>query len=261
MTARTIRSAALATVLLAAGLPVRGQSVLLRLAPDEGLVSRYALEMETYMNAPMMSSDQPMMVGQMYTTQTVVAVRGDTVEYRMVTDSADFHSPAMPMMEQSMPDLTGTVQMMKLDKRGRVIEMPGEDTLPAETQQMMKRMNGVGLELPENEVSPGDTWTAHIETGGPSTPGGEMNMTMDITYTLMSLSAGMATIEFEGPLTLTGSANGMSMDGTGSMSGSMVFDADRGRLAGTDTQMEFNMAMQGMNMTMNQTMHMQLIDS
>lgn len=261
MTFRSIRGAALATVLLTAAAPLQGQSVLLRLAPQEGLVSRYVLEMENYMSAPMMSSDQPMMVGEIYTTQTVVGVEGDVVEYRVVTDSADIRSPAMPGMAQQMPDLTGQVQMMKMDTRGRLVEIPGADTLSAEAQQIMTRMNGFGLELPENEVSPGDTWTANIQTDTPAGPNGRVNMTMDITYTLVSVSGDMATIEFEGPLTMSGSQAGMTMDGSGSMSGTMVFDVARGRLASTDTQMEFDMGMQGMTMTMSQTMNMQLLGS
>lgn len=261
MTFRSMRSAALATALLALAVPARGQSVLLRLAPDEGLVSRYVLEMENYMNAPMMSSDQPMMVGEIHTTQTVVGVEGDVVEYRVVTDSADMRSPAMPMMDQQMPDLTGQVQTMKMDTRGRLVEIPGADTLSAETRQIMSRMNGFGLELPENEVSPGDTWTATIETDQPAGAGGAMNMRMDITYTLTSVSGDLATIDFEGPLTMSGSQGGMAMDGSGTMSGTMVFDVARGRLASTDTQMEFDMGMQGMTMTMSQTMNMRLIES
>jgi len=261
MTFRSIRGAALAFALLTAAVPVHGQSVLLRLAPEEGLVSRYVLEMENYMNAPMVNSDQPMMVGEIYTTQTVVGVEGDVVEYRVVTDSADISSPAMPMMAQNMPDLTGQVQTMKMDTRGRLVEIPGADTLPAETQQIMSRMNGFGLELPEDEVGPGDTWIANIETDMPAGTGGEMNMSMDITYTLVSVSGDMATIEFQGPLTMSGSQGGMTMDGSGTMSGTMVFDVSRGRLASTDTQMEFDMGMQGMTMTMSQTMNMRLIES
>lgn len=261
MTFRSIRSAALAALLLTAAVPLQAQSVLLRLAPEEGLVSRYVLEMENYVNAPMMNSDQPMMVGEIYTTQTVVGVEGDVVEYRVVTDSAEIRSPAMPQMQQSMPDMTGQVQTMKLDTRGRLVEIPGADTLPAETQQIMSRMNGFGLELPENEVSPGDTWTASIETDTPAGPGAEMKMAMDITYTLVAVSGDIATIEFQGPLTMSGSQGGMMMEGSGTMSGTMEFDVERGRLASTDTQMEFDMGMQGMTMTMSQTMNMRLIGS
>jgi len=260
MTFRTLRGAALATALLAVASSAQGQSVLLRLAPEEGLVSRYVLEMENYMNAPMVSSDEPMMVAEVYTTQTVAGVEGDVVEYEVVTDSADFRSPAMPMMQQNMPDITGQVQTMKMDTRGRLVEIPGADTLPAEAQQVLNRMNGFGLELPENEVSPGDTWNAHIETETPA-GGGEMNMSMDITYRLVGVTSGMATIDFEGPLTMSGIQGGMSMEGSGTMSGTMVLDVERGRLASTDTQMEFDMGMQGMTMTMSQTMNMRLIES
>lgn len=261
MTFRSIRGAALATAFLVAAVPAEAQSVLLRLAPEMGTVSRYVLEMENYVNAPMMNSDQPMMVGEIYTTQSVMGVDGDVVEYRVVTDSANIRSPAMPMMAENMPDLTGQVQTMKMDTRGRLVEIPGADTLPAETQQIMNRMNGFGLELPENEVSPGDTWTANIETDTPTGTGAAMSMSMDIGYTLVSVSGDMATIEFEGPLTMSGSQGGMTMDGSGTMSGTMVFDVARGRLASTDTQMEFDMGMQGMTMSMSQTMSMRLIGS
>lgn len=261
MRTRIGRVAGLAALALALAAPVQAQAVLLRLDPEQGQVSRYVMDMETFMEAPMMSSDQPFMVAQVYTTQTVAAVEGDVITYTMVTDSANFETPAMPMMQQNMPDMAGEIHTMKMDTRGRVVELNDED-LPPEAQQMLNQMGtGFGMQLPENEVSPGDTWTARFEMGAPGAPGADMEMMIEVTYTLVSVSSGLASIAFEGPVSISGGQGAQGMDASGTMSGSLVFDVDAGRMNSTETEMQMQMNAGGMNMSMNQSMNMRLIGS
>jgi len=254
-----------AFILLAAAIaaPASGQSVLLRMNPDEGLVSRYVMNMEMHLDSPMMSSDKPFMTGAIYTTQTVIGTEGEVVEYRVVTDSANIQTPAMPMAQGQIPDQTGQTQTVKIDTRGRVVDMADEGASP-EVQELMGRIGGVGLELPEKEVSPGDTWTATIDFGAPGLPGGgTVSMQIEMTYTLtdVSTAAGtrLATITFTGPVVMSGEGSGMGMDATGTASGSLVVDVAKGRLADTDMTMSLDMNAGGMAMSMNQTMKTTLI--
>jgi len=231
--------------------------------PEEGLVSKYVMNMEVNMDMPMMSSDKPFMTSSVYTTQTVVGVEGDVVEYSMVTDSANIETPAMPAAQGQIPDQTGQTQTMRIDTRGRIVDMGAEDASP-EVQEIMGQIGGMGLELPEKAVSPGDTWTATIDFGVPGMPGGgELSMQMEMTYTLTDVSSAggtpFATITFGGPVVMSGEGGGMGMDANGTSSGTLVFDVAKGRVASTDMTMSLDMNAGGMAMSMNQRMTMTLI--
>ncbi|MFV1985915.1 MAG: DUF6263 family protein [Gemmatimonadota bacterium] len=264
MKSRVFRGAAPAILSLAVALPAFGQSVLLRLNPDEGLESRYVTHMVTNMDSPMMSSDKPFMVVTAYTTQTVIGVEGEVIEYSILTDSTDVSSPAMPMIAQQVPDQTGDVQTLKMDTRGRMVDLTVEGASP-EVQQALGQLGGLGLQLPEEPVSSGDSWTANIETGAPSLPGGgAMDMEMNMTYTLVEVaSAGgsqFATITFEGPVVMSAAGGGMGMDASGTSSGTLVFDVTLGRIASSDFEMAMDVNTAGMQMSMTQSMTMTLIN-
>lgn len=258
-----VASSALALLAAAIAGPASGQSVLLRMNPDEGLVSEYVMSMEMHMDMPMMSSDEPFMISTIYTTQTVVGVEGEVVEYTIVTDSAKIETPAMPMMQSQMPDQTGQIQTMKMDTRGRIVSMEMEG-MSAEVQQVMGQMSGMGMELPENEVSPGDTWTARIDFAPGIPGGGEMSTQVEMTYTLVEVSSagGMqfATISFEGPIVMSGEGGGVGMEASGTSSGTLVFDVTNGRLASSDMALAMDLTAAGMPMSMDLTMTMTLIN-
>lgn len=257
----TARSAALAALALSIAAPTSGQSVTLRIAPPEGQVSRYAMHMETHMRSPMMGgSDEPFMVADVFTTYSVTGVDGDVREYVTVTDSARFDS-AMPMLSQNMPDLAGQTQTLRMDTRGRIVEMVMDDSVSPEAQQVMSQMTGkgFGIELPEEPVSPGDTWTAVQTFETPAAPGQQMEMRIELAYTLESVEGDVALIAFEGPIDMTGS--GAGMEATGRTTGTIRLDVGQGRLLGSTMQMTIDMNAQGMDMSMDQTMEMRLIGS
>jgi len=262
MRVRATRAAIVAAVLSIPAFPALGQSVLLRLNPEAGLVSRYVTGMETLMDNPMMPTDQPAMVGQVWSTQTVTSVEGDVVELEMVTDSADLSMPATPMMESQLPDMTGMVQIVKMDSRGRIIEADlGEDP---DAQQVSGQMAGMGLQFPEGEVGPGESWSADIDYDLPGMPGSSMAMSMQLTYTLTEVSSAagsqFATITFEGPVVMSGDSGGMGMQASGTTSGTMVFDVTKGRLTGTEMTLVIDIEMAGMAMAVTQSVHMTLIN-
>jgi len=262
MRARVLGAAIALPLLLATAVPVLGQSVLLRLNPEPGLVSRYVMGMETRMDNPMMSSDQPFMVGEIYSTQKVLGVEGDVVEYETVTDSANLTTPAMPMLAGQLPNMAGQTQRMKMDTRGHVVEMDMTG-VPEEARGFASQMGGMGLQLPEGQVSPGDSWNARIDSNAPGMPGGgEMSMVMEMTFTLVKVaeSAGtrLATISFQGPIVLSGSSQGAGIEANGTTSGTIVFDVNRGRIHSNEMKMSMDMNAAGMAMSMNQNITMRL---
>lgn len=259
---RAFRSAALAALALSVAVPAFGQSVVLRMDPEEGQVSKYVMGMEMHMNSPLIASDEPFMIGTVYSTQEVIGKQGEVVEYSMTTDSADIRTPAMPMIQEQMPDQTGETTTMKMDTRGRFVSL-GAD-MPAEAQQLASQLGGMRLELPEQAVSVGDTWDAVMETELPGVPGGSGAIEMALSYTLREISsaggAQFATIGFEGPISMSGQSSGVGMDAGGTMSGTLVLDVTNGRLASSDVRLAMDLNAAGMQMSMNQTMTMTLIN-
>ena len=158
-------------------------------------------------------------------------------------------------MGQTIPDIAGQSQTMKMDTRGRMIEL-----MPSASEGL-----GLGagtwftLELPENPVSPGESWDTSINVDVPTGVGVTMTLDMNITYTLVSVSGHIASIDFVGPITMAGSAQGMVMDGTGDLSGTMMFDVGGRRLERSETIINLDMSTAGMMMAMNQSVTMQLL--
>ncbi len=256
---RLFRAAGAATIALMIVLPLQGQSVLLRMNPAEGLVSRYVIGNETFMDNPMMQTDGPVSASEMFQTQTVLSVVGDIVEMRTVIDSSTMTS-AVPGAAAAMPDLSGTASTIKMDTRGRVIELSDVGDLPPEAQQMISQIGGGGFfQLPEDPVGPGDTWVGELDLDIPAGMGGSMVLDMSITYTLGSVDGDLASVTFEGPLTMSGSAQGMTMDGAGDLSGTAVFDVAKGRIQDTTSQMGFDINVAGMSMAMDSNNTMRLI--
>ena len=252
---RFIRITIMTIVSLTLHVPLQGQSILLRLNSEEGVVNQYMVGLETFMDIPMMPTDGPLMRGRVYQTQTILSSDGKVFELQTKTDSADISMPMLQAMGQTIPDMAGQSQTMKMDTRGRMIEL-----MPSASEGL-----GLGagtwftLELPENPVSPGESWDASINVDVPTGVGGSMTLDMNITYTLVSVSGHIASIDFVGPITMAGSAQGMVMDGTGDLSGTMMFDVGGRRLERSETIINLDMSTAGMMMAMNQSVTMQLL--
>ena len=254
MSVQLNRVVALAVVGSTICVPLHGQSVLLRLNSEEGTVNRYIMGLETYMDIPMIQGNEPLMTGRVYQTQTVLSSEGDVFELQTTTDSADISMPLLQAMGQRIPNMSGQSQMMKMDTRGRMTDLTG----PGGIEQF-----GIGnwftLELPENPVIPGESWTANLNVDVPAGMGGSMALEMEITYTLVSVTREIASITFGGPIVMAGSAQGMAMDGAGGVSGTLMFDVEGGRLHHSETTVNMDMNAQGMAMAMEQSLTMQLL--
>lgn len=251
------------------------ESVLLRLAPEQGLVSRYITELEITLESaamPMLGSGQPMLTGRVYSTQQVVAVDGEVRTYRMVTDSTRMQSPAMPTLAQNIPDTDGVSQTLRMDTRGRIVGIEFEDeTVPPEVKEAMSQVQsvfgGMGMELPENPVRSGESWVARQQMEIPGGMAGTMSMQLEMTYVLERIEeragARYAVMRMSGPMTMSGDqGQQVQVSASGTVEGTIVLDVSAGRLARYDGTMVMDVeAGAGMTFKTTQNMSMRLMDA
>lgn len=233
--------------------------ILLRLAPPEGRVSRYAHSTQAEVESPMMPSS-PVMTMRTYQTQAVVGVADGAIRLRTTIDST---STAMPVPGMEMPDFSGITITTEMDTRGRVLGVIDTDGMPAiagfNPEDLLQQSSS--FVLPEEEVSPGDSWTQDVPMELPMGPGGSMSMGIVTTYTFVGLDGSLATLSFEGPIEMEMEMEvaGGGMTATGTMSGTMVVDLAEGRFRSQSTRASFDMNMAGMTMETNVTTTMELL--
>lgn len=231
--------------------PAAGQSTLLRLTPEVGLVSRYRMSMEMFMDGPSLPfpAGTPFMKQEMLSTHTVTGARGAARELSMVIDSLSMSSPAMPGLLPQPEGLEGTTQQMVVDERGRIVSIDFvDDTTDPELRQVLEGVNqgmsGLGFEFPEEAVSVGDSWTANQDMELPGGPGQTLILTTASTYTLLRIEnrgsgrhvvLGLASV-------MKGDASGIVSGMEGEANGEIVVDLDRGRMVSTSAKMTFNVA-------------------
>ena len=139
-----------------------------------------------------------------------------------------------------------------------VIETEG---LPDDAGLSLESMFGESnyFVLPEEEVSPGDSWTLDAPMSLPMGPDGSMSMDVELTYTFVSLEGSLATLSFEGPIDMSLAVEEMGMSSTGTMSGTMVVDLAEGRYQSQTTQTSLDMSTGGMTMKMSSTTTLELL--
>lgn len=246
---------------------VAGQSpqapVLLRLAPPEGQVSRYSFTVETEMDNPMMPSTGPLMTMRFVQTQTVLGVEDEVIRYRTTIDSTTM-TTAMPGMDM-LPDFAGSSITAEIDTRGRPLGVMDAEGLPdAPGINVESFLQGFFSEsspfaLPEEEVSPGHSWTHDAPINLPMGLGGSAAAAVATTYTFVSLEGSLATLSFEGPLDMEMDMAGMGVTATGTMTGTMVVDLAEGRYQSHSSQVSLDMDMGAMTMKSTTTSTMELL--
>ena len=266
-------------VILSIGLvtSAHAQRVQLRLAPDVGLVSSYTMTNDMFVESammPMASPDMPMVHQSIQMTQKVTAANGNTREIEVILDSVSMEMPMMGGQMPGMPNLNGTRSVMTMDTRGTVLstEVTG-DSLPAMVRevagQMSNGMAGIGFNFPEDPVRPGESWDASQDftiPGGGASGSREVTTTLDAEYRLERVEnnggAQHAVIAFEGVLAQTTMSNPMmgEMGISGTMSGEMTVDLDRGRLVNSAMKMVMDGTLQtgGEANTFKMTMDMKM---
>ncbi len=261
------RTAAAATALfLLAAFPLPGLSaqdsqapVLLRLAPPEGQTSRYAMSMQVDMDAPMAPASGPMMTMRMEIGQTVMAVGDDVIRYRQTIDSMTMTS-AMPGMGDMMPDLSGTAFTVETDARGQMLGVTGsEGSLEATDARVEALLQGSSYFIfPEEEVSPGDSWTQEVPMDlSMGTGGGSADVA--VAYTFVGLEGSVATVSFDGPIDTEVDMGGMAMAVTGALTGTMVVDLDAGRFRSLASEANVDIDMGAMAVKSTTTVTMELL--
>ena len=266
--------AAAATLTFAAVLASCGQSpavrtiplegpLLLRMAPPEGQVSRYAHAMETSIESPMMpSTDGPLVTMAWQQVQTVLSADDEVIRVRAAVDSASTTiGMPMPGMDDMLPDLSGLSFTVDMDPRGSVLQVVESQGVPEDAGVTVESMlQGAGHSvLPEEEVSPGDSWLVETPIELPMGTGGTMSMDMEFTYTFVSLDDGLATLSFEGPMDMDMDFQGMAMSGSGTLSGTLVVDLVEGRHVSQTSRQSMEMGVAGMSMTVNTTTTLELM--
>ncbi|MDE2878304.1 DUF6263 family protein [Candidatus Palauibacter soopunensis] len=237
--------------------------LLLRMAPPEGQVSRYAYSMETSVESPMMpSTGGPLMTMAWQQIQTVLSVDGEVIRVRGAVDSASttFGRP-MPGMDDMLPDFSGLSFTVDMDPRGSVLQVVESEGVPEDAGVSVESMlQGAGHSvLPEEEVSPGDAWMVEAPLEMPMGTGGTMSLDMEFTYTFVSLADGLATLSFEGPMDMDMDVQGMAMNGSGTLSGTMVVDLVEGRYVSQTSRQNMEMSVAGTSMTVNTTTALELL--
>ncbi len=233
--------------------------ILLRLAPPEGQVSRYAHSTQAEVESPMMPAS-PVMTMRTHQTQTVLGVGNDVIRFRTTIDSVSTTMPTtVPGMD--MPDYSGSVFTTVMDTRGGSVGVISTEGLPQvagfDPASIMRESSH--FVLPEEEVSPGDSWTVAAPMSLPMGPAGSMSIEVTMTYTFVSLEGSLATLSFEGPMDMDLDMGAGGMTATGTTTGNMVVDLAEGRFRSQSSRASLDMSMAGMAMTTNLTTTMELL--
>lgn len=244
------RAAAVAALTLGYAAPLLGQATL-RVMPADGQVSRYLIGSESSMAGTTLSTSKR------YETETVVSAAGDVIEIRTVVDSTTM-TEAMP--GAGGPDLAGMSYTFAMDPRARVTGLTDAGTLTPEAEiAVSATLETRFFELPEGEVSPGDSWSGQTSAEIPAGMGSTMTMETDIAYTLVGLDGDLAEISLEGTVTMSGNPGGMSIEGSGTVSGTAIFDTGGSRLQGHDSVINMDLTMGGMPASMTTSTTLELI--
>ncbi len=242
---------AVAALALGYSPPLDGQATVLRAMPAEGQVSRYLIGSETSMAGTTMSTSKR------YQTETVISAADDVIEIRTVVDSTTM-TEAVP--GAGGPDLSGMSYTFAMDPRARPTGLTDVGTLTAEAETAVAATLAITFfELPEGEVSPGDSWSGQTSAEVPAGMGSTMTMETDIAYTLVGVDGDRAEISLEGTVTMSGNAGGMSLEGSGTVSGTAIFDTGSSRLQGHDSVITLNLTAGGMPASMMTSTTLELI--
>ncbi|MGD2136340.1 MAG: hypothetical protein PVF27_09270, partial [Gemmatimonadales bacterium] len=177
-----------------------------------------------------------------YTTYRVLEAAGDTYTVSTVIDSVRIDAAGMPGTAEAERMMEGVSSRTRMTTRGEILNVDLDDeTFGPAMQQgiagMGEFMGGFSLDLPEQPVRRGATWTVPTERTMEVENVGQMRQLMELTYRLERIEtrAGSrhAILSCSGTLTqdLVGDTaeTAMSLSYTGDMSGEMDLDLDAGR--------------------------------
>lgn len=169
---------------------------MLRLDPPVGQVSRYRLEIASWMRGGLIQpadTIRPTVTQITYLTQTVSAVEGDVRVITTVIDSSRVDAPAfggMGALGQIAGDfLRGQTLVKRVDARGRVlaVDVVANPSVPPVLQSRIRRaLQGIGrrgeVSLPVRLVRVGEGWSDTLETELGSGRGAATEAAATVTY-------------------------------------------------------------------------------
>jgi len=144
----------------------------------------------------------------------------------LVRNSYDSEHPASAnsSLERQWREIIGQTLWMKMTPRGEVIDAGFDDVSSQIKQQMEQTKDQMNLmAFPDKPVDNGDTWTGTMQQGG------QMPMTINVTYTLLDQKDGEAIIKVDGKIT-------GQMSGT--MTGTMTVDIATGWTSSANLNMK-----------------------
>lgn len=171
-----------------------------------------------------------------------MAMLGQTMEYDSEKDAADGGNP----LAGAMSPIVGKTFTMKMDKRGKVLDVSGIEEILAELQgagdagsmeafepeNIKKTMQGITAIYPEVLIGEGDTWGAETELSG------DYPLDLQTTYKVEKIESDKiflnvdGSIDSDGEKDLPNGAGSMSMSGT--QGGSMEIDRNTGMMIRAD---------------------------
>lgn len=243
--------------ILALALPVAlaatgtAQTVQLRFKPPVGKTATYTMSMSMSMSGGMIP--KPMAMTQTVPmTMKVVSRQGNatTIQTKMgqAKISVPADSPMAGMKAMMEKQMSGNVSTTTVDELGNLKNVSASGASAAMTRQLGGMMQGAqGIAFPKKALRVGDAWTASMDMnklmGGMMGGGMKMTGPINVTYKLLSVSGGVATIsiKMKGDTTMNMGAQSMKI-GMNS-NGSVKVDAATGLMKSMSTTTDTNMTM------------------
>jgi len=228
-------------------------AVMLRLDPPVGQVSRYRMEIQSWVRGRMLQTDTslPTLVQIMHITQTVDSVEAEAYFITTVIDSSRMDAPGMGGMGQlgrmAGDMLRGQTTTTRVDSRGRVLSVevvPNPNLPPMLAGRVGGATRGLGrrgeVSLPMRLVHVGESWTDSLNTelgGGRGAPGEAMGR---VTYRLERIerrgASQLAVISLNGTIGMATAVQSEPTAVSGSITGEFVVDVRAKRLARMTTE-------------------------
>jgi hypothetical protein len=191
--------------------------------------------------------------GTVYTQFETEKINPDNIILLISIDSAKFHV-TMPMKDTTsdLSSMVGKKTRFTISNDGKVINKEVVDSVKG-SQDLFVQVSGEMTKfilLPEKEIKPGETWNTET-TDSINMMGGSLRTKTNSTFTLAgkidTLGHSCLKVDFKGKTVSEGKTKVMGMDlfieGNGKLSGTYYFDAGKGLLIGSISNVDNEMTM------------------
>lgn len=247
---RTVRAALVSLALATAALG-SAQSVLLRYHPPVGKTASYTLVTSMTMTMPAAASSKPMHFVQTVPTKLrVLSKTATTTTVEMTTGpirTDGMHQGAKGPGAATKP----IVARLVFDEYGTPKEASGSGATATLMGGMGSAMGqGAGsTTFPKKAVKVGDTWTSSLDFGkimGGAMPGMKMNGQIPVSYRLVALQGGVATIAMTAKGAISMDMGGKAMRLTMDMRSTSLVEVATGLAKSATTTADTMVAFPGM---------------